>query len=228
MKKINILLLFAIFPMLIQAQEEGSDNSFKYLFDGKKVKVTGFGAPIHEFSAYDKELAYCSGGGGAVLFDYSFFFGGYGMSLSNRFEKNFVRTLNDVFIYKYTYRLKMNHGGFWIGYIYKPQSVFHFSGSLKAGWGQLAYYDSDYNIDKADEYYRDNIFVLTPQIEAEINFLRWLKVNAGVGYRYVGGIGTKDEEGNEVYKKNAFSSPIASISIMFGIFGKKQKNENEK
>ena len=231
MKKFCLLIL-VIVPFICFSQNENdkskADEPTHYLFDGK-VSFSGFGAPIHEFSGVNSKYAYSSGGGGAVLLNQTFFIGGYGISLSNDFNKNFVKNINDSTSVIALYRMNFSQGGFWIGYIYKHKQLVHLSASTKIGWGKVGYYEPSYRmeVDRAEKY-PCNFFVITPQIEGELNILRWLKLNIGFGYRYVVGSQLKDENGVEVYGKNYFNSPVATVSVMFGLFGKKQTTENKK
>ena len=68
----------------------------------------------------------------------------------------------------------------------------HFGISTRLGWGSINFdeYYNDVNY-KPDNTYLDNVFVFVPQIEAEFNFFKWMKMNVGLGYRVVAGIDKK-------------------------------------
>ena len=70
----------------------------------------------------------------------------------------------------------------------------------------------------------DQVFVLTPQLELEMNIASWFKINIGAGYRFVSGIDKKytnsSGETANYFKSSDFNTPQASLSFLFGSFGK--------
>ena len=164
MKTTAFILAFILFAFYGQAQEADNKNKTdeptQYLFDGK-ISFSGFGGTIHEFSNLRNSIAYNSGGGGAVLLNQMIFIGGYGLSLSNDFNKEIVFNINDSITKTANYKLDMNHGGFWIGYIHNSKQLIHFCASAKFGWGRAAYYEPKYMMDYSNsEKYVCNFFVL--------------------------------------------------------------------
>lgn len=227
MKKVFLLANLILICMVAFSQEPEKNEQIQTLFGNDKISISGFGAPLYEFSKLNTSLAVFNGGGGALLVNYKFFIGGYGMSIRNNFRKDLY---SDLYLTTRSYTLNFNHGGFWLGYIHKSNDVVHLSASMKAGWGELSYVDSKLmNSERYDDNqkYSNQVYVLTPQVEAELNILRWFKVNIGVGYRYVGGINVKDEKGNAVYSTTQFNSPVVSLGLMFGRFGKKKPKQSE-
>lgn len=214
-----LLIVFAFSANTIFAQE--NEVQTEYLFDSKIFKsISGFGGPMVQFSKVNKEFAVCNGGGGAVLFNQTFFFGGYGMGLSTSHKYD----ISDSSIFKRRDKdeLVFGHGGFWLGYINNHHKIIHWGASAKIGWGAISLYDPDFQIDDETNQAIDIINVITPMIECELNVTRWFKINAGLGYRLVNGIDTK------YYKSSEFNSPVANLSLLFGNFVKKNKKETTK
>ena len=87
----------------------------------------------------------------------------------------------------YSEQISFGHGGFWLGYIHHSQAPIHAGISTKLGWGSIDLNSTNKKYFDQREY-RDNVFVAIPQIEAEFNFFKWMKLNVGVGYRFVAGI----------------------------------------
>jgi hypothetical protein len=162
--------------------------------------VSGFGGLILQFSSIDGDAAVFTGGGGAVLFNRQFYFGGYGLGLSSDVK---------VDIEGASYDLDYGHGGFYMGYIFAPEKLTHWAFSTKLGWGQA-------NLRNISQFvgpnYSDNTFSITPMIEGELNITNWFKINAGIGYQYTVGVD------KDLFDNSAFNSPSVGLSFLFGWF----------
>ncbi len=220
---LSAVLLFSL-GLNVNAQDE---KPTQYLFGGKgKTSVTGFGAPIIEFSSKGGDLAVSVGGEGAVLFNQSFYFGGYGMGLTteHKVEDLKIKQSNGVITNYPTMRTIFGHGGLWLGYIHNRKEALHWGISSKFGFGAIGLIDADFDDDSRARVGLDQVFVLTPQIEMEMNINRWFKVNIGAGYRFVSGVDKTYTNSNDkvvnFYKSSDFNSPQASISFLFGGFGR--------
>jgi hypothetical protein len=106
--------------------------------------------------------------------------------------------------------VEYGHGGFLLGYIIKPNDLIHFGISSKLGWGEIEFYEQL----PGDNNFRsdDNVFVVHPQVEAEVNFTRWFKVNVGVGYSKAIGVD------NVFYDSGDFDGTAIGVSLLFGWF----------
>lgn len=205
-KKQTMRTLILFFSMLIgvanlMAQDK---DKMQYLLNGD-VKVSGFGGTMIDFSSIKGELAVSNGGGGAVLLNNTFFFGGYGSGLSNRLQLDIDGHDNA--------NLHFGHGGFWLGYIRKPEEMIHFSGSMKVGWGNVDLKNGSLGVGN-NRLVNDNVFVMIPQGEVEVNITKWFKANAAIGYRAVTGL-------NSDYLRNSdLSSLNFSLGFWFGWYGR--------
>lgn len=214
-----MILLFVLSSITIYAQEE-EEQPMKYIFGSKggKTKVSGFVAPIMQFSAIGDEFAFLMGGGGAVLLNQTFYIGAFGEGLSTSHYSQ-IESIPEKG------RTRFGYGGFWLGYIHKHQKPVHFGVSTRLGWGSIYYdvnhyknYDNDYDY-QTDPNFLDNVFVIVPQIEAEFNFFKWMKMNVGIGYRVVTGINKEYmETGELIFDKKDFNKPQGTITLMFGYF----------
>lgn len=189
--------LFAITAFDIVAQ-----NAPKVLFDKDDVNISGFGAMMLEFSSIEGNASISSGGGGAVLFNNSFFAGGYGLSLANQTKKYISGNAMEV---------EFTHGGLYAGYAFFPHKMIHFGLSSRLGWGILRFNPENAYISSLSPS-SDHVFVWTPQAEVEMNIAHWFKVNAGIGYRSVAGMN------NAYYIGRDFSGPALTLSFLFGWF----------
>lgn len=217
MKQIlNIMLIVVIGTSALKAQDDGISG---FLFEEGNVLLSGFGGPLVELTLINGCFAVCSGGGGALLLNQSFFVGGYGMNLQTQHFREDLTQIVDID----KPMLYFNHGGLWMGYVHKHEKPLHFGFSVKVGGGEISLIDQYFNYPFIDERKAvDKVFVLTPQIEFEMNFTSWMKLNIGAGYRYVGGIDKAYQvTGQEIvmyYENKDFNTPFLSLGFLFGWF----------
>ena len=135
-----------------------------------------------------------------------FFIGGYGMGTDQpdiTLQQDIGGEIQDI-----TYNIRFKHGGLWFGYTPRQYKMGHLYTSLKVGWGKAQLLNQDFDTP------RDRIFVLTPEVGAEVNLTNWFKLGFTGGYRWVNGISrlpTLDD--------SDFSSPTGTITFRFGGFG---------
>jgi len=190
MKRVFVILLFAAIAITSIAQE---NDGIEVLF-GQATKVRGFIGPVFELTSIADEFTGMAGVGGGVMLD-NFFLGGCGVGLIDN-----TQITQDV---------QLSYGGLLLGYTFLSNKTLHPSISALMGMGSVS--SPDYLFDD------DNVFVLSPTIELEINFTRFLKVSVGASYRFVGAV---SENGAmlENYNNRDFSGPAGIISFRFGWF----------
>lgn len=183
-----IVLCFFAFQGFSQSQTLFSDVD----------EVVGFGGPIVEFSAFKGEVIPAIGGGGGVFLD-DFFIGGYGIGGLD---------FRDASVDLENYRMKLSHGGFWLGYNHNQDKVLHVFASAKLGWG-----DIDVKYIGTGGKPSDNIFVIQPEAGVEVNLFRWFKLAGTVGYRAVTGVNEI-----ETHSNSDFSGMVGTLTFRFGWF----------
>ncbi len=193
MKNLFFAVVLACLTLAVNAQHET-------LFNKARV-VGGFGAPIVEMGlGNDRTTAV--GGGGAIVID-NFFIGGYGIG-----SIDFNALIEDENLEQ----IDLGHGGFWLGYTYRPYKVLHLYTSARIGWGGVGIDVSGNSNFPRDV---DNVFVMTPELGLELNVAKWFRVAGTVGYRYVEGVNEK----LGYYQKDAFNGALANLTFRFGWFG---------
>jgi opacity protein-like surface antigen len=192
MKKLILLVFCSFLGLSVFAQHET-------LFNRARV-VGAFGAPIVEFGLND-QINTSVGGGGGIVID-NFFLGGYGLG-SIDFEALIEN--DDI------EQLEIGHGGFWLGYAFRPDKLVHLYSSARIGWGAVNVQLNDNNVRFSD---LDKIFVVTPEIGVELNITGWFRLGATAGYRWVDG--TNESLG---YTDDDFSGGIGTLHFRFGWFG---------
>jgi hypothetical protein len=200
MNKIFILGLFLILPHLIQAQEKEFQTIF-HKNNNEKLSICAFGGPFMQFTSINKYFALNMGGGGAILIN-DFFFGGYGVGITNEIP------------YKYNVDSTMGfgHGGLWIGYTFQSRKSIHLSLSAQVGWGSIS---KKQKLPSGDyiKITSDPITTITPVAEIELNMTKFFKLGAGASWSYVSGISDSSP-----YTSKDFSSPAFFLSLKFGWF----------
>ena len=85
----------------------------------------------------------------------------------------------------------------------------HFTLESFIGGGEI---NLHYNSNGDDLLNDDQVFVVDPTLNAELNITNYMKITLGAGYRFVTGV-SLESLGNE-----NFSSPLFRASIRFGAF----------
>jgi hypothetical protein len=203
---ITFLAAFLVLSLCGQYADAQSDEKSQFLLKSP-LKFSGFGALIYEFSGVNGDFTVSTGGGGALLINQQMFIGLYGLGSHHHTRvvvngEQFDRA-----------RLNFGHGGLWMGYIHRSHELIHYGVSTKIGGGNIELTDNDVRLfDEEREIGHEEVFVFTPQVEVEVNVLKWLKLNAGLGYRVVTEVDMAD------FRNGDFSSFQGTFTLMFGWF----------
>jgi hypothetical protein len=198
MKK-NLLIIASILIVLTSY----SQDDFQTIFGGD-VTISGYGGPMMSFTSLNGDFAHMMGGGGGVLISKSFFFGGFG--LGNSTYHTFDYTNPHTNIQSFDMDLDISYGGLSFGYIIAPNKPIHPAVYLQTGWGDVVLSENGTNRNS------DNIFVLNPSVQMEINMTRFFRIGVGVNYQYVNGVNLNGLSNED------FSYPGGFLSFKFGWF----------
>ena len=197
MKKAIFVVLILTTGITVFSQEK----EFRTVFDNRDVRISGMGGPFMQFTSVAGEFGHMMGGGGAVLLD-NFFFGGYGLGLTNAIPDYVNQNSSD--------RLTLGHGGFWMGYTLFGDRSVHFTFSSLIGWGEFGVMQ-DYG---TYPFVRDKIFLLSPTVEVEVNLTRYFRIGAGASYNLY----SMMDESMHGYTNGDLSAPGGFLSFKFGWF----------
>lgn len=197
MNKIFLTIIF-LFYVHMNVYSQNDDDETQVLMD-KISDISGMGGLFLGFSSVDNDFNVGVGGQGAVIINESFFIGGYGIGRNDDAIRAFVN--------EETLNLKLNHGGFWLGYIHKPKQMLHFSIGTKTGWGSI-----NLESQSGERIMYDQIFVVTPEVNLEANVTLWFKINAGAGYRFTTGLE------NDFYDSSDLNRPTFHLAFLVGWF----------
>lgn len=193
---ISWVMLLALLPTFLCAQND------KTIF-GNADRRGFFVAPMLEYSDLDDKFSTSVGAGLAFVID-DFFFGAYGLGVSDDLFKEDVE------------HLTMGHGGFWLGFAFPQTESFHLYSSVKLGRGAV---DIDFDDNGLD--YNDKFLIATPEIGIELNVFRWFRIAATGGYRMLGGL---DESSG--YSDKDFEGWTAGLTFRIGGFGRENRHHH--
>ena len=212
MKKFLFILILFIEVISLNAQ----DKEYKTIFGSEEVSITGFGGPFMSFSSVAGQFAHMMGGEGGIIVNNKVLFGGYGIGKTTRTLLNDNRFNNTEFANRYLdgdasniqqLEIDFGHGGLFAGYVINGNAAFHPVIMLQFGWGGVSVSDNNYT-----PIISDNIFVLNPILELEMNVTKFLRIGFGANYNLVAGVNILG------YEDADFSSPGAFLSFKFGWF----------
>lgn len=199
MRKVTLAGLILLITMTSWSQE----REYKTIVDFNDVRISGMGGVFMQFTAADGEFAHMLGGGGAVMLG-DFFFGFYGLGLTNQIPVDQLKFTD----YQPGDKLTISHGGFWLGYSLFGDRAIHMNFSSLVGWGTLGV-RSDYY---PENLWPDGIFVVSPTMEVELNLTKFFRLGVGASYNIYTFV---DLPG---YTASDFSAPGGFLSFKFGWF----------
>lgn len=203
MRKVALFGIILFITVTVWSQEK----EYKTLVDFDQVRISGQGGPFMQFTAIDGEFAHLMGGGGALLVG-DFFFGAYGLGLTNTI--NVDRPEPEYAVdYAAGDKLSIGHGGFWMGYALFGDRAVHVTLSSLLGWGQIGTRD-EYNYETG---LSDGVFVVCPTMELELNLTQFFRLGVGASYNIYTSVNNLPG-----YKSSDFSSPGGFLSFKFGWF----------
>jgi hypothetical protein len=193
-------------PLLAQEQEP----ELQTLLGSNRITFGGYGGPQVGFTKFDSRDVWLVGGRGGVLLNHSLVIGGGGFGIVNSPRFGQIDSGNGGY-------LEGGYGGMLVEPILWWNRVVHLSVPVLVGAGGMAYVKSlDYDNDH--DRYNDNLidsdpfFVLEPGIELELNVVRFMRIAAGVKYRWAPNLDLSDTP------SDPFNGFTTTICVKFGKF----------
>lgn len=202
MKKATLLGIILAIAITANSQ----DKEYQTLFDFNDVRISGMGGPFMQFTSINGDFAHMMGGGAAILVG-DFFFGGYGLGLTNQIRINPDLYPPEIDVFEGD-NFSVSHGGFWLGYSLFGDRPIHVTISTLIGWGEIGIKGLYYY---GETFYPDNIFVLAPTVEVELNLTRFFRLGAGASYNLFTFV-------DQPYSSSDFSAPGGFLAFKFGWF----------
>ncbi len=184
-------LMLVILITLISIPAFSQENQPETLFGTEDVRIGGYGGPEVKFTGINNEFGLLVGGRGGLLVNSVFTVGiaGYGLVTSHPVPdyKIIPYRSNDSSAY-----LRMGYGGLHLGFIIEPNKVVHITAGVLIGAGGAAYTSAywkgwdDNNYENTHHTYESSaFFIAEPQIGAELNLLKFMRMELSASYRYV-------------------------------------------
>lgn len=207
--------LAVILLSLIVGYGFAQDNSeeMQTLFGDNPISYGGYGGPRFAFSEFNGQDIWLVGGRGGAIINHSFVIGGAGYGIVN--SPRFSNIEHDGTTYPVAY-LEGGYGGMHLEYILMPNKLVHLSFPVLIGAGGLLY--SETSAAASGGNYNESIivnsafFVVEPGVELELNIVRFMRISAGVSYRYAHKLDLPNTPAS------AFNSLSGTIALKFGKF----------
>jgi hypothetical protein len=218
MKRLSLFFALLFVAIFVNAQQEPtqSDNDINTVFGkGGQAKIGWFIGLDNGYTQFDKRDVWMGGLNFGMIVNHNFAIGLSGQGWTNRNGMYYSGVTDTAGAY-----LEGGYGGLHLEYTLFPKSLVHVTFPVIIGAGGATYVtDEKYPEFDENEYdycYKtldtDPFFVIEPGVRAEINILKFMRLNAGVSYRYTSGldlINTPD---------NLMNNFTASIGLKFGKF----------
>lgn len=210
-KTLQLLLLSLLVQIsastFIVAQEKQQEPEMQTLFGNTKFTFGGMGGPQIGLSKFNSKDVLLVGGHGGVVINHCLVIGGGGMGIVNTPSFANVGGIDRGY-------LEGGYGGFLIEPIFMSNKVVHLAMPILIGGGSMSYLKDNYHgMDyPSNEIDSDQFFVLEPGIEVELNVVRFMRIAAGVQYRWAPNLNLVNTP------SNPFNGITTSITFKFGKF----------
>ena len=217
MKKFFLTLALLISSVVLFAQETKSGNDEVNTLFGRdgKTRIGWFIGIDPGYTQFGNRDVWMGGISGGMVIDHNFSIGLMGRGWTNRNGMYYPEVTDTAGAY-----LEGGYGGLLLEYTLFPKSVIHVTFPVIIGGGGASYvtddeysgWDEDDNDDCKNVIDTDEFFVFEPGVRAEINVFKFMKLNAGVSYRWVGNL---DMVNTSSAMMNNFT---ATVGLKFGKF----------
>ena len=202
----KVIVLSLILSFQLFAQEET-------LVGNGEVTHGGFGGPVIKYTQVKGEPSVLVGGRGGWIINHTFIIGGGGYGLANDIKANNPLIIAPGITKPY---LNFGYGGLELEYIIESDKLLHFSVYSLIGAGSVSYRAElfDHNGSDCDSggSPNDAFFVFEPAANVELNIVSFLRINAGVSYRFVSGVNFDNLENSDL------AGLSANLTLKFGTF----------
>lgn len=200
MKKAFVLILAVLIATPAFAQMET-------VFSGR-ITSGGYGGPMVKLGDIGGETGVWVGGKGGWIINHSFVIGGGGYGLVSENKETYILFSNR------TRMISCGYGGLIMEYIITPRKIAHLTAGLLIGAGAAGHRfkdeDGDYEWD--NNINADAFFALEPNLGAELNIARHIRMEIGATYLYTSGVELSDLDDDDIDGPNGY------LTLKFGAF----------
>jgi len=162
----------------------------------------GYGAPYLKIGVFNGNAGLLSGGKGAFIINHKFAIGGGNYNTSYNINSD-IMSSNSKPLY-----INLHYAGIELEYIHNSDKVFHWTLLTLIGGGKIKLLEQ--NPELTIEI--DNMVVVDPSLNAELNINKWFRICAGVTYPIYIGMDLVN------MKKSVINGPTGQIIFKFGRF----------
>jgi hypothetical protein len=218
MKRISLFFVLLFAAVLVNAQNEssGTSDDIKTVFNkGDNIKVGWFVGIDPGYTQFDNRDVWLGGLSVGLILDHNFSIGLTGRGWTNHDGMFYPNVTDTAGAY-----LEGGYGGLLLEYTLFPKSVVHVTFPVLVGAGGASYvtdkeyrdWDNDHDAHTHKSLDSDAFFVVEPGVRAEVNILKFMRLNAGISYRYVGNLELINTSSDMM---NNFT---ATVGLKFGKF----------
>ena len=213
---ICIIICHSALPLFAQ----NKSDRFHMVGSERRGQANGYISPYISLSNVEGYSALDAGATGGVVFNNKFFIGLYGQKLITKIPRtNLAKIGYPTFT---NGEIDMIHAGGVLGYIHNSRRILNWGLSGSSGMGRIDISAKGPTNKYTDKIFDDLVLIFIPKLFVEMKMTRWFKINAGVGYRYVGminGVYAKAGETIPTFVQSGYNKPEISFSLVFGAFG---------
>ena len=172
-------------------------------------------SPDFAWTKFNGKDGFLGGMSGGVILNHSYSIGGalYGIIPSQNLRFSGINDTADVYLYG-------GYGGLKLEYRLNSLKLFNIAFPLLIGGGGIAYstwgpkdwYSTSYDKNYDNSYIWDSFFVIEPGVAIGINILKFMRLDAGVSYRFTSGIDLPETGSDNLNSLNV------NLSLKFGKF----------
>lgn len=190
MKRLTVLFACLVAVIVTNAQENSqkTSNEMQTIFGKDATPAVGWFVGIESgYTQFEDRNVWLGGMNFGMILDHNISLGFAGHGWCNRNEMYYANATDTAGAY-----LEGGYGGLLIEYTLFPKSAVHLTFPVLIGGGGANFVsDQEYiewDDDEWDTHHEvldyDVFFVIEPGIRAEINVLKFMRLNAGISYRY--------------------------------------------
>jgi hypothetical protein len=202
MKKIILAIFLTIFATTAFSQEVEHET----LFGFEDIRIGGYGGPEVKFTNINNDFGVMIGGRAGILVNSVFTLGiaGYGLVTSHPVD-NYIVNPNPWSPTDSNVYLRTGYGGVHLGFIIEPNKLVHITAGVLVGAGGAAYtsayshgnFDDDFD-SRHRTYESSAYFIAEPQVGAELNLLKFMRMEVSASYRFVSGLSLPNTENKDL------------------------------
>jgi hypothetical protein len=167
-----------------------------------KIESGGFGGPVWKLTQLNGKTAYLTGGRGGWIINHTFILGGGGYNTESDVKTGLTGQGGKPLY------LGMEYGGVEIEFLHHSQKLVHWTVRSLFGGGHVRLSERD----PSRETVSDGFGIVDADLNVELNVLKWMRVNAGAGYRLVYGIEANGLSNSDV------GGGFGQVTLKFGKF----------